>query len=164
MVQPRPYVWARHHLAAVQGGRELGLLRRAGHVQRAAVPRRRGAISKTVAVQNPLPGFRTVEVTGQLDNVRPNTEFFEAAAEGEPAGGVLGDARPRARASIRPTTSRAGQAWVTQLVNAVMQGPREQWMHTAIFITWDDWGGFYDHVRAHRGRRERLRASRARAS
>src|SRR5258705_9070179 len=26
-----------------------------------------------------------------------------------------------------------------------MRGP--QWKSTAIFITWDDWGGFYDHVR-----------------
>ena len=28
-----------------------------------------------------------------------------------------------------------------------MEGPEEQWLHTAIFITWDDWGGFYDHVK-----------------
>ena len=25
--------------------------------------------------------------------------------------------------------------------------PREQWLRTAIFLTWDDWGGFYDHVK-----------------
>jgi phospholipase C len=31
-------------------------------------------------------------------------------------------------------------------VNAVMQGPEEQRLHTAIFLVWDDWGGFYDHV------------------
>jgi phospholipase C len=29
-------------------------------------------------------------------------------------------------------------------VNAVMQGPN--WNSTAIFLTWDEWGGFYDHV------------------
>jgi phospholipase C len=34
--------------------------------------------------------------------------------------------------------------WVTTIVNAVMTGP--MWRHTAIFITWDEWGGFYDHV------------------
>ena len=33
---------------------------------------------------------------------------------------------------------------MTSLVNAVMQGP--EWRSTAIFIAWDDWGGFYDHV------------------
>ncbi len=27
-----------------------------------------------------------------------------------------------------------------------MNGPRDQWLHTAFFVTWDDWGGFYDHV------------------
>jgi phospholipase C len=37
-----------------------------------------------------------------------------------------------------------GQAYVTRLINAVMQGP--EWSSTAIFLTWDDWGGFYDHV------------------
>lgn len=37
-----------------------------------------------------------------------------------------------------------GEDWVTGIVNAVMQGP--QWDSTAIFVTWDDFGGFYDHV------------------
>ena len=44
-----------------------------------------------------------------------------------------------------PSSIAAGQAYVTGLVNAVMRGP--QWKSTAIFVTWDDWGGFYDHVR-----------------
>ena len=38
----------------------------------------------------------------------------------------------------------AVQAYVTKLVNGVMQGP--DWKSTAIFISWDDWGGFDDHV------------------
>ena len=33
---------------------------------------------------------------------------------------------------------------MTNLINAVMQGP--DWSSTAIFLSWDDWGGFYDHV------------------
>ena len=37
-----------------------------------------------------------------------------------------------------------GQAWVTKAVNAVMRS--KEWDSTAIFLTWDDWGGFYDHV------------------
>jgi hypothetical protein len=37
-----------------------------------------------------------------------------------------------------------GQAYVTEIVNAVMQS--DLWYDTAIFLTWDDWGGFYDHV------------------
>jgi len=37
-----------------------------------------------------------------------------------------------------------GENWTVTQVNAVMQGP--DWSSTAIFITWDDYGGFYDHV------------------
>jgi len=42
------------------------------------------------------------------------------------------------------STIHTGMAYVTRLVNAAMQGP--DWNSTAIFLTWDDWGGFYDHV------------------
>jgi phospholipase C len=49
-----------------------------------------------------------------------------------------------------PNPIGPGQAWVTRVVNAVMTGPEDQWLHTAIFLTWDDWGGFYDHVRPER--------------
>jgi len=34
--------------------------------------------------------------------------------------------------------------YATHVINAVMSGP--QWNTTALFLTWDDWGGFYDHV------------------
>jgi len=37
-----------------------------------------------------------------------------------------------------------GQAYVTGIVNAVMRS--SDWNSSAIFIAWDDWGGFYDHV------------------
>jgi len=37
-----------------------------------------------------------------------------------------------------------GPAWVASVVNAI--GESQYWTNTAIFITWDDWGGWYDHV------------------
>ena len=37
-----------------------------------------------------------------------------------------------------------GPQWVSSLVNAIGNGP--DWDSTAIFIVWDDWGGWYDHV------------------
>jgi phospholipase C len=46
---------------------------------------------------------------------------------------------------INGTTTPAGPAWVTAVVNAIGKSPF--WKETAIFITWDDWGGFYDHVK-----------------
>ena len=53
----------------------------------------------------------------------------------------------------------AGQSYVTSLVNAVMRSP--DWNSTAIFLAWDDWGGFYDHVVPPTRRPERLRPARA---
>ena len=43
-----------------------------------------------------------------------------------------------------PASSTGGQSYVTAIVNAILSGPN--WATTAIFISWDDWGGFYDHV------------------
>lgn len=38
----------------------------------------------------------------------------------------------------------SGPSWVAQVVNAI--GNSRFWDSTAVFITWDDWGGWYDHV------------------
>jgi Phosphoesterase family len=43
-----------------------------------------------------------------------------------------------------PALVSNGQAYVTTLVNSIMRSPC--WGSTAIFLSWDDWGGFYDHV------------------
>ena len=40
--------------------------------------------------------------------------------------------------------SNTGPSWVASVVNAV--GQSQYWNSTAIFVTWDDWGGWYDHV------------------
>ena len=37
-----------------------------------------------------------------------------------------------------------GENWTVQILNTLMQGP--DWSSTAVFLTWDDFGGFYDHV------------------
>lgn len=39
----------------------------------------------------------------------------------------------------------SGPSWVSSIVNAVGNSP--YWYNTVIFITWDDWGGWYDHVK-----------------
>jgi phospholipase C len=38
----------------------------------------------------------------------------------------------------------SGPSWVAAIVNAI--GNSQYWSNTAIIITWDDWGGWYDHV------------------
>jgi phospholipase C len=43
-----------------------------------------------------------------------------------------------------PAPWQAGENFVTNIVNAIMKS--QYWANTAIFLSWDDWGGFYDHV------------------
>ena len=40
-------------------------------------------------------------------------------------------------------TDGSGPSWVASIVNAI--GTSQYWTDTAIIITWDDWGGWYDH-------------------
>src|SRR5580692_581680 len=40
-----------------------------------------------------------------------------------------------------------GPSWVASIVNAI--GKSKYWNNTAIIVTWDDWGGWYDHVPPH---------------
>ncbi len=92
---------------------------------------------------NPLPRFTTVRQNDQLGNVQPVAKFYTAAKEGTlPA--VAWIVPENATSEHPPASVHAGQAYVTGLINAVMQGP--QWNSTAIFLAWDDWGGFYDHL------------------
>ena len=52
---------------------------------------------------------------------------------------------PDGQASDHPkTNSGLGPSWVASIVNTIGQSPF--WNDTAIIVTWDDWGGFYDHV------------------
>lgn len=46
--------------------------------------------------------------------------------------------------SDHPGTPGLGPDWVANVVNSV--GASQYWKDTAIFIAWDDWGGWYDHV------------------
>jgi phospholipase C len=52
---------------------------------------------------------------------------------------------PRFELSDHPDYSLChGENWSTQVVDAIMRS--KMWKDTAIFLTWDDYGGFYDHV------------------
>jgi phospholipase C len=100
--------------------------------------------AKTPGIWNPLPHFETVHQDQQLSNIQTLSNFFTAAKDGTlPAVSWIS---PNGSVSEHPPAKvSAGQAYVTGLVNAIMNSP--DWDSTAIFLTWDDWGGFYDHVR-----------------
>ncbi len=79
-----------------------------------------------------------------VDIVRPETQFIQDVANGHLAGVTwivprLGNSDHSGSGSTR------GPLWVASLVNAV--GESKFWNHSVIFVIWDDWGGWYDHVR-----------------
>jgi phospholipase C len=95
------------------------------------------------SVMNPLPNFATVHEDGQLSHIRPTKEFYETLKDGTLPS--ISWIIPEYGDSDHPSNSiHAGQAYVTGLINAIMQSP--EWNSTVIFLAWDDWGGFYDHV------------------
>ncbi len=90
-----------------------------------------------------LDGIRHIresQLWGQ--HVKLDTQFIADAKNGNlPAVSWL----VTGPASEHPPDSTClGENWTVDQVNAVMQGPN--WNSSAIFITWDDFGGFYDHV------------------
>jgi phospholipase C len=98
---------------------------------------------RTPGIWNPLPYFATVQRDGQLGNVRSLSNFYSEAKTGTlPAVSWID---PNGTVSEHPPALvSAGQTYVTGLINAIMRGP--DWNSTAVFVSWDDWGGFYDHV------------------
>jgi phospholipase C len=100
--------------------------------------------SATPGIWNPLPYFDTVRHDHQLGNIESVDKFYAAAKAGVlPA--VSWVVPSQAVSDHPPARLSDGMAYVTSLVNAVMRGP--DWKSTAIFLAWDDWGGFYDHVK-----------------
>ena len=97
----------------------------------------------TPSIWNPLPDFMDVRQDGQTGNIQPLPRFYAAARTGTlPAVSWI---TPNGKVSEHPPALvSAGQSYVTGLVNAIMRSP--DWPSTAIFLAWDDWGGFYDHV------------------
>jgi phospholipase C len=97
----------------------------------------------TPGIWNPLPWFSTVRENGQLGNIQPVTNLYDDARAGKLP--QVSWVTPNGENSEHPPgLVSTGENYVTGLVNAIMQGPN--WSSTAIFISWDDWGGFYDHV------------------
>jgi phospholipase C len=99
----------------------------------------------TAPDKNPLPGFTDVRQDHSVGGIQHISDFVAAAQKGTlPQVSWLVTAPPFNEHPILPGTIRMGMGWVTRMVNAVMKSP--DYGSSAIFLTWDDWGGFYDHM------------------
>ena len=102
--------------------------------------------SHVPSIWNPAPYFSSVKAGGQGYLAEHNPPIAQLLAD--LSSGTLPQISwvvPSQEVSEHPPAGvTAGMEYVTSLVNAVMQSP--YWQNTAIFVSWDDWGGFYDHV------------------
>lgn len=85
-------------------------------------------------------------------NIVPTSQFITDAQNGtlpqvaliEPPSNVGLDEHPADDDSVPCCSVQAGANFVSSLINAVMTGP--SWKDSAFILTWDEYGGFYDHV------------------
>jgi phospholipase C len=92
---------------------------------------------------NPLEVINHIRNTSKWDNVVLDTQFVNDAQSGNlPA--VSWVVTSGAYSEHPPWSMCVGENWTVSLVNAIMQNPT-LWANTAIFIYWDDNGGFFDH-------------------
>jgi phospholipase C len=92
------------------------------------------------------PSFAECLYTGQKSNNVPSSTFVKVARAGKlPNFSVISPGGENVKSSEHNGFSiTAGDDWLGQVASAVMNGP--QWKSTALFITWDDCGCFYDQV------------------
>jgi phospholipase C len=87
---------------------------------------------KYLPISKPVASFFTQAASGTL----PHYSYLDPFFLGEDQGGTNDD-HPHA-------DIHRGQAFVSEVLQAVTNGP--QWKNTAVIITYDEWGGFFDHV------------------
>jgi phospholipase C len=92
--------------------------------------------SRGVPWSHPVSEFYSDAAAGNL----PNIAFVDPSFVGEDQG-VSGDEHPHG-------DIRVGQAFMSDVVHAFMESP--QYRRGVLFIDYDEWGGFFDHVRPRR--------------
>jgi phospholipase C len=99
---------------------------------------------KQFSLWNPLPGFKSVrnkpESWARLVDLK---EYYQDLQKGTlPQFSWIIPAWDDSEHPPEPP--QQGMWYVTKLLNALMQSA--YWKNTVVFLTWDDYGGFYDHV------------------
>jgi phospholipase C len=102
---------------------------------------------KTFSLWNPLAGFKAIrEDPDRMKNLVDLKEYFQDLKTG-----TLPEVSwivPTFEDSEHPPETLGpaarGMWYVTNILNALMQSP--YWKDSVVFLTWDDYGGFYDHV------------------
>ncbi len=89
-----------------------------------------------------LPNFRNN--SSQVARTSPFTQFATDAAAGKLPPFTFLDPNYTTTSEENPQDIQIGEEFVANVVQTLMQAPT--WKHTALFITYDEHGGYYDHV------------------
>ena len=94
---------------------------------------------------HPFDAIRQVRYGKDFDNViSPSPKILDDIKRGYLAGVTWVAPADQWSDHAGKHATTEGPAWVAAIVNAI--GKSKYWKNTAIFVTWDDWGGWYDHV------------------
>jgi phospholipase C len=93
---------------------------------------------------NPLAGFKTFMSSQALREHLVGTDQYFQDLRGGTLPAVSWIVPNREESDHPPADIQVGMWYVTDLVNALMKSP--YWQNTALVLTWDDYGGFFDHV------------------
>jgi phospholipase C len=98
------------------------------------------------SIWNPAPYFAWVRAKGPkyLRDHNPSSDQFLRDVKNGTLPQVSWIVPANNDSEHPPEGVTRGMEYVTTMVNAVMRSL--YWKDTVIFIAWDDWGGFYDHV------------------
>jgi phospholipase C len=98
----------------------------------------------TAAYNNPLPACSSIlSNRSRINNLEPVDQFTSDVKSGNLASVVW--IVPKENESEHPPNDiAAGEHYSVSLINTIMRS--QYWDSSAIFLAWDDYGGWYDHV------------------
>ncbi|HEX3689264.1 MAG TPA: alkaline phosphatase family protein [Solirubrobacteraceae bacterium] len=88
-----------------------------------------------------VPGFLTA---ARKNRVKKIDEFFTHAHSGKLPAFTFLDPNYDTTSEENPQDIQVGERFVAKVVKAILHSPA--WQHTAFFLTYDEHGGYYDHV------------------
>ncbi len=115
-----------------------------GEANHAGVSWRYYEAAKGAGIWNAPDALREIRYSRSFENVEaPSSRVLKDIANGELAS--ITWVTPTLHESDHAGSNNgSGPSWVASIVNAI--GESAYWKSTAIFVLWDDWGGWYDHV------------------
>ncbi len=95
-------------------------------------------------IWNTLDGFSSIRNSNLWSQRVSPWQNITADAQSNNLPAVSWITAPTPYSEHPPESSCSGENWTVNIINAIEKSPA--WSSTAIFLAWDDYGGFYDHV------------------